>query len=207
MWVIPPMLEGDDRIGREEAAVRLMPCFECNHVIWRPLQASSLIVILASVLTAQDTPYRYSRGGLPVRRMGIAKNSEIGFVKSEASGIRQVITALEGNQTSWMTQAGKDPQQSIIPFFLPGDSGIRVKVDPAVGFTAVAGLKLRDPVVLMIHADGLVESDREGVRASVWSGEVRPSDCFAALKQQEGAFILNEPFASDGSLDPFRKKA
>jgi hypothetical protein len=73
-------------------------------------------------------------------------------------------------------------------------------VNPEVGFTAVAGLKILDPAVLAIHQNGLVEADREGVRAVVWAGTISLSEIFVALPQSGGGFLLKEPLAPDGSL-------
>ena len=49
---------------------------------------------------------------------------------------------------------------------LLGSTGLKIAIDPAVGYTTVAGLRFQDEATIDLAQDGVVEVSRTGVRAS-----------------------------------------
>lgn len=131
-------------------------------------------------------------------RQGTTRNVEVELYRDEKGELHRRIAALEGNQfalTKLSPSEENQPaafqrppaQRLVAPLFLPGDSGIHIKVNPAVGFTEFLSLKILDPVVLTVDADGVVAADREGVRAVLHDGSLRHSDCFTAAGETKTA--------------------
>ncbi len=154
----------------------------------------------------------------PIERVGFTRNIEVELYRDNA-GLHRMITALEGNQFAlrkpgpgegaappWERRPGP-PEivgRMLAPILLPGDSGIRVKVDPQVGFTEIGSLKILDPVTLNLRPDGIIEADREGVRAVLHKGSVRHSPCFVITPQTKPGYfnigeMLQPKLAEDGS--------
>ena len=153
----------------------------------------------------------------PIQRVGTTKRVAV-VLRRAGSELRRTITALEGNQFA-VRPLRKDERDTraaiqdnrgaavtmVAPVFLPGDTGIEIQIDASVGYTEFAGLKLLDAATLRIALDGVVESDREGVRAVAFEGSVKHADCFLAVSQTaDGAFdigsFMSAPAAADGSM-------
>jgi hypothetical protein len=151
-------------------------------------------------------------------RRGVTKNVAVELY-SAGGQLHRRITALDANQfavrpattdtqTAFRDQAGA-LFDLVVPVFLRGDNGIRITVNPTVGFTEFVGLKLLDPAVLSIAADGVVEADIAGVRAIRHAGTVTHSRCFLSVSRSVdaegresfdvGAF-MNARQAPDGSM-------
>jgi len=138
-------------------------------------------------------------------RQGATRNVEVELYRDDKGELHRRITALGGNQfalTKLSPSEAKQPaafqrppaQRLVAPLFLPGDAGIHIKVNPAVGFTEFLSLKILDPVVLTVGEDGVIEADREGVRAALHDGSVRHSGCFTAAgetKKADGQVVFN----------------
>jgi len=139
-------------------------------------------------------------------RVGVTKNVEVEQVPTSGDNYTVKFRALKDNQFAlWKatsseeakpTRGKPDPtERLVLPSFLPGDSGIHVKVASPGGFTQLFSLKILDPVVLAVRPDGTIEADREGVRAVQHVGTVFYPPCFLVQpKAEEGVYYI-EPFS------------
>jgi hypothetical protein len=138
-----------------------------------------------------------------IQREGVTKTVEVKVVRGVADQrLYRDITAIQGSQFAVASSPSAPVNlwdlKVIAPAFLPGDSDIRIEVNPDVGFTEFLNLKILQPVVVAVAPDWTLLADREGVQATLFLGTVEYSQCRRIL----GGINLNPPRSRmpDGSL-------
>lgn len=169
--------------------------------------AGTILLLVGPFAAAQ---YSAAPATGSVQKRGATKNVAVELIRFEKDVTRR-ITALAGAEFAVKQGIGRggpvyDP---LPPEFSAGDTNITIKVDSSVGFTELLGLKFFDPVVVNVAADGVVEADRPGVRATAFRGKARHFNCFLAAAHEKNAegnevysigSMAQPTMASDGSM-------
>jgi hypothetical protein len=101
-------------------------------------------------------PYRYrpaTRPGQPSRNVRLYQQRE------DDNSVQ--MTALEGGTLGHVQEGATKRLGALVT----GSTGLQVVVNPALGYTAVAGLRFQDGATLAVVEEGRVQADRPGVRA------------------------------------------
>jgi hypothetical protein len=126
-------------------------------------------------------PYRYRpacRPGQPSRNVRLYQES------ADDDSIR--VTALEGGALGHVPEGATKRLGALVT----GSTGLRVVVNPALGYTTVAGLRFKDAATLAVLEEGKVEADRPGVRAVGPDGALYVSRDPSALGQEPTILML-----------------
>jgi len=113
----------------------------------------------------RDDVYKFKNPDYPSALLG-AGSKDVEVTSTSDGGLKMTLKP-GGNLASRMPVGGGSPR-----YFpdAPGSTNVAVTIDPAVGYTEIAGLRFAQVVTLNILMDGRVEADKGGVEASDTTG-------------------------------------